>query len=79
MLFSFSLTEAKPRSKFLRGVGVNKLDHGSPVAVGKTYDFVLWLLPKVENFPRAHRFTVGGFFRTGRGWCAATWCGSDGG
>jgi len=27
--------------------------------VGKTYDFVLWLLPKVENFPRTHRFTVG--------------------
>jgi hypothetical protein len=27
--------------------------------VGKTYDFVLWLLPKVENFPRSFRFTVG--------------------
>lgn len=32
---------------------------GVPVAVTKTYDFVLWLLPKVENFPRAHKFTVG--------------------
>jgi len=29
------------------------------IAVSKTYDFTLWLLPKVENFPRAHRFTVG--------------------
>ena len=27
--------------------------------VGKAYDFVLWLLPKVETFPRSHRFTVG--------------------
>jgi hypothetical protein len=32
---------------------------GAPVAVGKAYDFVLWLLPKVENFPRTYRFTVG--------------------
>jgi hypothetical protein len=30
-----------------------------PVAVGKAYDFVLWLLPKVERFPRSFRFTVG--------------------
>jgi RNA-directed DNA polymerase len=29
------------------------------VVVGKAYDFVLWLLPKVETFPRSHRFTVG--------------------
>jgi hypothetical protein len=29
------------------------------VVVGKTYDFVLWLLPKVETFPRSHRFTIG--------------------
>ncbi len=34
-------------------------DDGAPVAVGKAYDFLLWLLPKVENFPRSHRFTVG--------------------
>ena len=27
--------------------------------MGKAYDFVLWLLPKVENFPRSHRFTIG--------------------
>ena len=38
---------------------MKKLDDGAPVAVGKAYDFVLWLLPKVENFPRTHRFTVG--------------------
>lgn len=30
-----------------------------PVVVTKTYDFVLWLLPKVENFKRGHKFTVG--------------------
>lgn len=29
------------------------------VVVGKTYDFVLWLLPKVENFPRSYKFSVG--------------------
>jgi hypothetical protein len=27
--------------------------------VSKAYDFVLWLLPKVEKFSRAYRFTVG--------------------
>ena len=25
----------------------------------KSYDFTLWLLAKVERFPRSHRFTVG--------------------
>jgi hypothetical protein len=29
------------------------------VVVEKTYDFLLWLLPKVEKFPRSFRFTVG--------------------
>ena len=29
------------------------------VVVGKAYDLVLWLLPKVENLPRAYRFSVG--------------------
>jgi hypothetical protein len=29
------------------------------VVVGKAYDFVLWLLPKVETFPRSHRFAIG--------------------
>jgi len=27
--------------------------------VSKAYDFVLWLLPKVETFARSYRFTVG--------------------
>lgn len=30
-----------------------------PVAVLKTYDFALWILPKVERFSRAYRFTLG--------------------
>ena len=34
-------------------------DDGAPLAVEKAYDFVLWLLPKVENFSRNYRFTVG--------------------
>jgi hypothetical protein len=34
-------------------------DQSAPVAVGRTYDFVLWLLPKVEGFPRSYKFTVG--------------------
>jgi hypothetical protein len=60
ILFSFSLTEALPRpKKIIVGVCMKKLDEGAPVVVGKAYDFVLWLLPKVENFPKAHRFTVG--------------------
>ncbi len=32
---------------------------GAPPAVQKTYDFVLWLVKKVENFPKSYRFTVG--------------------
>jgi hypothetical protein len=27
--------------------------------VTKTYDLILWLLPQVARFPRAHRFTLG--------------------
>jgi hypothetical protein len=38
---------------------MKKPDEDAPLVVGKTYDFVLWLLPKVEGFPRHHRFTVG--------------------
>jgi hypothetical protein len=30
----------------------------TPIAVVKTYDLVLWLLPKVEKFARSYRFTV---------------------
>lgn len=29
------------------------------IVVQKTYDVALWLLPKVEKFPRSFRFTVG--------------------
>jgi hypothetical protein len=29
------------------------------VVVEKAYGFLLWLLPKVEKFPRSFRFTVG--------------------
>jgi hypothetical protein len=29
------------------------------IVVVKTYDLVLWLLPKVEKFPRSYRFSVG--------------------
>jgi hypothetical protein len=29
------------------------------VVVEKTYDLLLWLLPKVEEFPRGFRFSVG--------------------
>jgi hypothetical protein len=31
----------------------------TPIAVVKTYDLALWLLPKVEKFARSYRFTVG--------------------
>ena len=31
----------------------------SAVVVTKTYDFALWLFPKVETFRRSHRFTIG--------------------
>jgi hypothetical protein len=33
--------------------------HETAVVVQKTYDFLLWLLPKVEKFPRSFRFSVG--------------------
>ena len=29
------------------------------IVVVKAYDFVLWLLPKVEKFNRSYRFSVG--------------------
>ena len=34
-----------------------------PVVIVKTYDFTLWLLPKVEKFSRAYRFHSTGLFR----------------
>ena len=30
-----------------------------PVVVSKTYDFSVWLIQKVEHFPRSYRFSVG--------------------
>jgi 23S rRNA-intervening sequence protein len=30
-----------------------------PVVVQKAYEFSLWLIQKVENFPRSYRFSVG--------------------
>ncbi|MGH9719176.1 MAG: diversity-generating retroelement protein Avd, partial [Bryobacteraceae bacterium] len=36
-----------------------KPEHETPVVITKTYDFVLWLLPKVEKFSRSFRFTIG--------------------
>ena len=51
---------AKPVENFFLGAYLpNKPDDGAPVVVGKAYDFALWLLPKVETFPRSHRFTIG--------------------
>ena len=34
-------------------------EDAAPAIVGLAYEFVLWLIPKVDGFPRAHRFTVG--------------------
>lgn len=31
----------------------------APIIVTKCYDFVLWLAPKIEKFPRSLRFSVG--------------------
>ena len=42
-----------------------KLRHGKffmpelPVVVQKAYEFNLWLIEKVQRFPRNHRFGVG--------------------
>jgi len=30
-----------------------------PVVVQKAYEFSLWIIQKVENFPRSYRFSVG--------------------
>jgi hypothetical protein len=55
----FPLT-AKPLENFFGGESLPaKSDDGAPVVVGKAYDFVLWLLPKVGGFPRSYRFTIG--------------------
>jgi hypothetical protein len=57
--FFFFLDRGGASVKKILEVDLKRPDDGAPVAVGKAYDFVLWLLPKVENFPRTHRFTVG--------------------
>ncbi len=51
--------------------------NSEPVAVSKAYDFTLWMMPKVENFPRAYglnagplTFTAGGGLRT----TTSAWC-----
>jgi hypothetical protein len=43
--------------------------HKTAVVVEKTYDFLLWLFPKVEKFPRSFRFTPArfSFSRPGQG------------
>jgi hypothetical protein len=30
-----------------------------PIVVGKSYDFGLWVIQKVEHFPRSYRFSIG--------------------
>jgi len=37
----------------------DKENRPTAVVVERTYDFLLWLLPKVEKFQRSFRFTVG--------------------
>lgn len=36
-----------------------KVTDEAPAAVQKAYEFVLWLVKKVENFPKSHKFTIG--------------------
>jgi hypothetical protein len=60
ILFSFLLThrgEAPVENTFLGKGIMGQAEH--PPIILKTYDFTLWLLPKVEKFNRAYRFTVG--------------------
>jgi len=51
------MAEAQPRRNFFGACHGEKKQY--PAMVGRTYEFALWLLPKVDNFPKAHRFTVG--------------------
>jgi hypothetical protein len=57
ILFTFLRREAPEKIFHWRVRG--EMESGAPVAVSKAYDFVLWLLPKVEKFSRSYRFTVG--------------------
>lgn len=36
----------------------------SGVALEKTYQFLLWLVPAIEKFPRSHKFTLGDRIQT---------------
>ena len=36
-----------------------KQEESAPVVILKTYDFLLWLLPKIESFPKHYKFSVG--------------------
>jgi hypothetical protein len=36
-----------------------KTETGLPIVVSKAYDFSLWLIQKVEHFPRSYRFSIG--------------------
>lgn len=40
-----------------RGAGRDSAVNESPL-FARTYDFLLWLIPQVQKFPRAHRFGV---------------------
>lgn len=40
-------------------VSGNCFDSDLPVVVQKAYEFSLWLIRKVESFPRSYRFSVG--------------------
>jgi four helix bundle protein len=40
-------------------LGEGEVKDEAPPVIQKTYEFVLWLVKKVEGFPRSHRFTVG--------------------
>ena len=43
-------------AKFFR---MSKTSNELPVVVQKAYELSLWLVRKVENFPRSYRFSVG--------------------
>ncbi len=38
---------------------ISKPNGDLPVVVNKAYEFSLWLIQKVEHFPRAYRFSIG--------------------
>ena len=35
------------------------METSEPVLFAKVYDFILWLIPVVESFPRSYRFFLG--------------------